>query len=241
MLSEAGRYRMPPPATCDRRESQNGRAAHLAARTRTRAAAAARAARRLLRRFDEEIGRIAPAGGSAIDRQKALARGRLVHRLMQSLPDIPPERRQDAADRYLAKAAARFCCRGAGGDRPPGPCHSRATRVSRAFFAAGSRAELPIVGHIRSRRRRAGRGISGKWIGSHRRGCGPDRRLQIDRAVPARLAKSRALCGAACLYRAVLSRLYPDKTVRAALLFTSRTASDRIARSRRWMPRWPRS
>src|SRR4029077_3253195 len=58
--------------------------------------------------FDEEIFLISPSAGSAADRQKALERGRLVHRLMQALPDIPAERRQDAAERYLASAGADF-------------------------------------------------------------------------------------------------------------------------------------
>ena len=37
---------------------------------------------------------LAHAAGSAIERRWALARGRIVHRLMQSLPDIPPARPQ---------------------------------------------------------------------------------------------------------------------------------------------------
>ena len=59
--------------------------------------------------FEEEIGRaFAHAAGSAIERRKALARGRIVHRLMQSLPDIPPAARKDAIARYLKGAAADF-------------------------------------------------------------------------------------------------------------------------------------
>src|SRR5215472_16809618 len=58
--------------------------------------------------FDEEIGRLAQSGATAADRQHALARGRVVHRLLQSLPDIPAEHRASAAERYLAKAAADF-------------------------------------------------------------------------------------------------------------------------------------
>src|SRR4029079_18685839 len=59
--------------------------------------------------FEEEIGRtFAHAAGSAIERRKALARGRIVHRLMQSLPDIPPAARKDAIARYLQRAATDF-------------------------------------------------------------------------------------------------------------------------------------
>ena len=43
------------------------------------------------------------ASPSSFDRESALLRGTLVHRLMQSLPDIAPEFRAEAARRYLAR------------------------------------------------------------------------------------------------------------------------------------------
>ena len=46
--------------------------------------------------------------GKPEDRRRALMRGVLVHRLLQSLPDVPPERRAAAARQYLARAAAEF-------------------------------------------------------------------------------------------------------------------------------------
>jgi ATP-dependent helicase/nuclease subunit A len=170
--------------------------------------------------LDDEIARSAPAGGSAIDRQKALARGRLVHRLLQSLPDIPAERRKDAAERYLAKAAADFAAA------------ERAEIVRQvltilddasfaALFAAGSRAELPIVGHIPG----AGDGpisVSGQV---DRLVVSDDAMLiadyKSDRAIPSELAEVESYVAQLGLYRAVLSRLYPGKRVRAALVFTS--------------------
>ena len=170
--------------------------------------------------FDEEIARSAPAGGSAMDRQKALARGRLVHRLLQSLPDIPPERRRDAAERYLAGAASDFAAT------------ERAEIVRQilailddarfaALFAAGSRAELPIVGHIP--------GVGTEPIavsGQVDRLVVSDDTVLIadyksDRAVPSGLDAVESYVAQLGLYRAVLSRLYPDKRVRAALVFTS--------------------
>ena len=42
----------------------------------------------------------AASGGAGL----ALLRGSLVHRLMQSLPDIPLEQRRKAADDYLSRA-----------------------------------------------------------------------------------------------------------------------------------------
>jgi ATP-dependent helicase/nuclease subunit A len=86
------------------------------------------------------------AGGGEV-RRKALARGVLVHRLTQSLPDIAAERREEAARRYLARAGAEF-----------GAAEQNELTVKTlqlfddarfaALFAPGSRAEVPIVGRI---------------------------------------------------------------------------------------------
>ncbi len=103
--------------------------------------------------FEEEFGRaFAHAAVSAADRRKALARGRIVHRLMQSLPDIPPASRKDAIARYLTNAAADFL---------PAEQAEIATQlltilndlIFAELFAPGSRAEVPIVGRIAARRR----------------------------------------------------------------------------------------
>jgi ATP-dependent helicase/nuclease subunit A len=170
--------------------------------------------------FDEEIGGFfSHAPGSAADRRKALERGRLVHRLMQSLPDIPPERRNDAIERYLANAAADF----------PAVEQAAIARQVRAIlddqnfaelFAPGSRAEVPIVGRI------ANEGAAPIAV------AGQVDRLAVvgdavliadyktDRIVPRRLDEVQPYVTQLALYRAVLSRIYPGKAVRAALLFT---------------------
>ena len=47
--------------------------------------------------------------GESIElRARALQRGTLVHRLLQSLPDVASERRRDAALKYLARNAGRL-------------------------------------------------------------------------------------------------------------------------------------
>ena len=51
---------------------------------------------------------MAPTGGSPADRQKALERGRLVHRLLQSLPDIPERARAEAARRHIERQDTDF-------------------------------------------------------------------------------------------------------------------------------------
>ncbi|MEA2993948.1 MAG: ATP-dependent helicase/nuclease subunit [Alphaproteobacteria bacterium] len=157
-----------------------------------------------------------PESGKA-ERSQALTRGRLVHRLMQSLPDIAPERRMKAATDYLARASKEFTAE---------QCEIVAKQVLAvldsprfaALFAPGSRAEVPIVGRL------------------HREGKPP---LvvsgQIDRLVvtakdvliadyktnrPVPKKPPEAYVRQLALYRAVLSRLYPGKTVRAALVWT---------------------
>ena len=168
--------------------------------------------------------RRAPAPAAAADRQKALQRGRIVHRLMQSLPDIPPARRKDALERYLAGAARDFSA-------------AEQAEIARQVFAilddrkfaevfapaaapkCRSSAALRAPAASRSRRR------TGGPADRHRR-CRPDRRLQ-DRqrscragSTRCRRPMSRSLHFTARCWRGFI----PDKTVRAALIFHQRTA-----------------
>ncbi|HUI15686.1 MAG TPA: 3'-5' exonuclease, partial [Xanthobacteraceae bacterium] len=172
--------------------------------------------------FDEEISRATAPGATAVDRRHALERGRIVHRLLQSLPDIPPPRRNEAAERYLTGPAAKDFSAG-----------ERSAMAQQAFgildtpgfaelFAPGSRAEVPIVGLI------------GRQQGEPLPVAGQVDRLAIagnavliadyktDGAVPQRIEDvPLAYVGQLALYRAVICRLYPDKIVRAALIFTN--------------------
>jgi len=170
--------------------------------------------------FDEEIGRIGPAAASIADRQKALQRGRIVHRLMQALPDIPPERRQAAADRYLANAARDF----SEAERAAMATQMFAILGDARFaevFTPGSRPEVPIVGRIA----RAGTkpilvaGQVDRLIVTADTVLIAD--YKTDGYVPRKLDEVGAYVTQLALYRAVLTRLYPGKTVRAALIFTT--------------------
>jgi ATP-dependent helicase/nuclease subunit A len=169
--------------------------------------------------FDEEILQIAPSAGSAADRQKALERGRLVHRLMQALPDIPPERRKDAAERYLANAAADF----AKAERTAMAKQVLAILDDKNFaeiFAPGSRAEVPIVGRIR---RDAADPIAVPGQVDRLAVAGDTVLIvdyKTDRLMPNRLDEVERYVTQLALYRAILTRVFPGKTVRAALLFT---------------------
>jgi ATP-dependent helicase/nuclease subunit A len=169
--------------------------------------------------FDEEVGETVLRAGSAADRQRALDRGRIVHRLMQSLPDIPPLRRADAAEHYLTRAAREFSA----------PEQSEILRQVLAIledptfaeiFTLGSRAEMPIVGRLP----RDG-GDPHPVAGQVDRLVVTDDAVLIadyksDRVVPRGSEQVAPYVTQLALYRAVLSRLYPDKTVRAALVFT---------------------
>ena len=168
--------------------------------------------------FDEEHGS-ARVGASAADRQKALARGRLVHRLLQSLPDIPRERRPAEAERYVAKAGNNLSA------EEQARLVGQSLRILNdakfaALFAAGSRPEVPIVGRIPH----AGGDpflVSGQV---DRLSVSADAVLiadyKTDRQVPDRLGEIEPYITQLGLYRAVLSQLYPSREVRAALIFT---------------------
>jgi ATP-dependent helicase/nuclease subunit A len=169
---------------------------------------------------DEET---APPHGAAVEREQARRRGRLMHRLIQSLPDLAPEQR--------AQAAREFLHRNSGGDTGPSEeeCGAIAARALAILadprfaelFGPGSRAEVPLVGTLP----RAGLpplavtgqvdrlrvGESEVLIADYKTSRPPATDLvSIPRGYKRQLA----------LYRALLRRIYPGKTVRAALVFT---------------------
>jgi ATP-dependent helicase/nuclease subunit A len=163
----------------------------------------------------------APSAGTAADREKALQRGRIVHRLMQSLPDIPVEHRKAALERYLGNFATDFSA----AEQADIARQVFAVLDEQTFadiFAPGGRAEVPIIGRIA--------GMDGRPVAV----AGQLDRLIVtqdavliadyktDRTVPARIEDVPShYIGQLALYRAVLMKLYPQKTVRAALIFTS--------------------
>jgi ATP-dependent helicase/nuclease subunit A len=168
--------------------------------------------------FDE--GRAIRAGESATQRARALQRGLLVHRLLQSLPDVAVERRHDAAALYLARNAE---------DWSEDERAALAGRVLAlledarfaAVFAAGSRAEVSIAGRLE----RPGRPPALVAGQIDRLVVTPDEILIVDfktnHAPPQRVAKAPpSYLRQLALYRAVLAKLYPQRRVRAALLWT---------------------
>ncbi len=186
------------------------------------AAPPAAAANDLLRPSDPAggEGRGIRTGESLQARARALLRGTLVHRLLQSLPDVAAERRADAALGYLARNADGW----AEGERVALADGVLALLEDPRFagvFAPGSRAEVSIAGRLE----RTGRPpalVSGQidrlvvsegevLIVDFKTGHAPP-----DAAAKAPAGYVRQLA----LYRAVLQKLYPKWAVRAALLWT---------------------
>ncbi|WP_119167187.1 double-strand break repair helicase AddA [Algihabitans albus] len=153
------------------------------------------------------------------DGGQRFARGRAIHRLLQSLPDLPPEARAEAAKRYLSAQALSFAGEGIEAltaevlavlDHPD----------FAALFAPDSVAEAPIVGLIE--------GADGPEAvsGQVDRLCIlPDKVLVVDfktnRPAPESLVDVAPIyLRQMALYRAILARLYPDRPVETALLWT---------------------
>ena len=176
----------------------------------------------LLRPSDpgEDEGHRVRTAESIRERARALQRGTLAHRLLQSLPDIDAIRRAEAAMRYLAHNAADW---------------SDAERAALAkgvldlivdprfaeVFAPGSRAEVSIVGRL-PRPGQPPALVSGQI---DRLVVTPAEVLIVDfktnHAPPTEATEApAAYVRQLALYRAVLGKLYPGRPIRAALVWT---------------------
>ncbi|WP_339915234.1 double-strand break repair helicase AddA [uncultured Brevundimonas sp.] len=145
-------------------------------------------------------------------------RGDLIHRLLERLPEIDPAARPDAAVRMLAR-------------EPDLDAAQREDMIAAAFrvlddarfapvFGPGSRPEVALSGSAPALP--PGVSISGRI---DRLVITPDRVLVVDyktnRPAPDRIeAADPAYVLQLAVYVAVLKRLYPDRTVEAALVWT---------------------
>jgi len=161
----------------------------------------------------------APLGPQALARDARFTRGRLIHALLQYLPEIPEEAREDAARRFIA-------IKGAGLDAA-----KRAEIVSEALtvirdpdvaplFAAGSLAEVPIVARI-------GEGEEARELSGQidRLAIREQDILVLDyktnRPPPSDPADvSPIYIAQLAAYRLALSAMFPGKKIRTALLWT---------------------
>jgi ATP-dependent helicase/nuclease subunit A len=176
----------------------------------------------LLRPSDpaENEGHRARTGESVQARARALQCGTLVHRLLQSLPDVALAHRRDAALNYLTRNADGWT----DGDREALAERVLALIADARFapvFAPHSRAEVSIVGRLERPGRPAAL-VSGQI---DRLAVTPDEVLIVDfktnHAPPKLVAEAPpGYVRQLALYRAVLQKLYPRLPVRAALLWT---------------------
>ena len=164
---------------------------------------------------EEDAARPAASGSRA----EALMRGSLTHRLLQSLPDIAAGRRSAAAEEFLARS----------GRELPEDVRRKIKEEADVLlnhpgfaelFAPGSRAEVPIVGKLNLGHESIR--VSGQvdrlavtqgsvLIADFKTNRPAPRRIE---EVPPTYVRQLAL------YRAVLTKLYPQKSVRAALIWT---------------------
>ena len=186
------------------------------------AAAPEAAAAGVLRPSDpaDDDGHKIRSGESVLLRARALQRGTLVHRLLQSLPDIALERRLGAALGYLGRNADGW----SEDERAALARQVVALTVDLRFapvFAPGSRAEVSIVGRLE----RPGQPkalVSGQI---DRLVVTPNEVLIVDfktNPTPPKTAAEapRGYIRQLALYRAVLAKLYPQRIIHAALLWT---------------------
>ena len=154
-------------------------------------------------------------GGGKDKALSAFARGRLVHRLLQNLPDLAASAREKAALDYLALAAPTL------NEKKRRAIAKESLEVLEApgfapLFAPGSLAEAPLCGVVN------GRVISGQV---DRMAVGEKEVLVVDyksnrappkegEAVPEAYLKQMAA------YRALCREIYPDKDICCALLWT---------------------
>ncbi|WP_333823500.1 double-strand break repair helicase AddA [Pinisolibacter sp.] len=166
--------------------------------------------------------RLAAASG---DRERR--RGILVHRLLERLPARPPADRAAAARRFLDARAA---------DLTPTERDEIAREVLAvlaesefaAIFGEEARAEVPIVGRLVDRRGEVVE-VSGRI----------DRLVVGEREVrvidfksdrhPAGSAVPESYVGQMALYRRLLQPMFPDRAIRAFLLWTTGPALDEIS------------
>ena len=146
----------------------------------------------------------------------AIRRGRIIHRLLELLPPIEPDAREAAARKFLVRPLH-------GLDAESQDAIAREVLAIleqpgfAPLFAPGSRAEVPLAGRI------------GNFViaGQVDRLVVTPSEVQIvdyktNRPVPASAVEApTAYLKQMAAYRALLARIYPDRSVRCALLWTA--------------------
>ncbi len=156
----------------------------------------------------------------AVDERKRWQRGLLLHDLLRHLPTLPAAERAATAQRFLAQPAHGLSKEEIAGWSAEALAVTEAPAHA-ALFAAGSRAEVPLIGTVQTPR--------GTFTvsGQVDRLAVTDREVLIvdyktnrpppESAAGVALSYRRQLA----LYRALLQEIYPGRPVRAFLLWTA--------------------
>lgn len=156
-----------------------------------------------------------PEPGAISPQDSRFARGRIIHRLLQSLPEVEESRREAVTRRFLANPQHELT------DAQQQEIADEVLQLFSdelfaPFFAKGSQAEIPIIGFVGERL------VSGQvdrlvvrekevWIVDYK----------TNRPPPANEADAPALYRSQMeTYRAVLKEIYPNQMVRCFLLWT---------------------
>lgn len=176
-------------------------------------------------RSDSETVVASGSGGdvlSPVQEGERFQRGNLIHRLLQWLPDTAAEQREQAGQAYLARYADGM----EEAERTALLAEVLAVLEDATMapvFAAGSLAEVPVSGLVSLQDGAVPRILSGQidrlrvtaeavWIIDYKTQRTPPANVQ---AVPEAYLRQMAV------YRAALMRIYPDRPVHCALLWTS--------------------
>ncbi len=170
---------------------------------------------------DDGAGR-AEAGGPAyspVTGSDRYFRGRTLHRLLELLPDIAPEKREAAADRLLARLAPEVAADERARWRDE-VLHVLRDPQFAKVFAPGSMAETPIVG------RPKGLPETARLNGQIDRLAVTEQRVLVvdyktNRPPPKRVEDADpAYVAQLAAYRALLQEIYPNREIACALLWT---------------------
>ncbi len=169
---------------------------------------------------DEPPARSPLAGGEGEGR---FLRGRLIHRLLQTLPDLPRESRARAATRFLAGAAPGLDAAQRLTMATEVDAILEAPRFAR-LFSPGSRAEVPVVGRVGDR---AIAGVVDRLAVTDREVLVVD--YKTDRRPPASGDPIPSLyIRQMAAYRLALACVYPGRGIRCALVWTDGPALTEI-------------
>ncbi|UWU14029.1 double-strand break repair helicase AddA [Rhizobium sullae] len=150
---------------------------------------------------------------------RSLEKGRLIHRMLQTLPDIAPVERADAAARYAARAA-RFWPEAERQGLVDSVLRLLADQSLQPIFAAHAQPEVSIMGTLALEGRHYA--VSGRV---DRLAVFDDRVVIIDyktNRVPPATAKDIPFAHQAqlAIYREILAPLYPGKRIDCMLVYT---------------------